>query len=122
MPWFKIYAGLGGGFNSICYVDTIECDNEHEAWDAAYRAAREEYESYEGLHGLPDYDGCFTEALESYLDENELSGSDVFDLTEDQQGEVEDIAEDIYNDEIESWCGYYIKPATGPNDRDDEEE
>lgn len=117
MPWFKIYAGLGGGFNSICYVDTVKCDNEHEAWDLAYQAAREEYKSYEGLHGLLDYDDCFTEALESYLDENGLD-----DLTEDQQEEVEDIAENIYNDEIESWCGYYIKPATGPDDRDDEEE
>ena len=122
MPWFKIYAGLGGGFNSICYVDTVECDNEHEAWDLAYQAAREEYESYEGLHGLLDYDDCFTEALESYLDENSLPSCDPSDLTEDQREEVEDIAENIYEDEIESWCGYYIKSATGSDDRDDKEE
>lgn len=120
MPWFKIYAGLGGGFNSVAYVDTIECDNEEEACNAAAQAAREEYESYEGLHGHPSYDDCLQDALESYLDENDLVG-DISDLTEDQQTEVEDLAEDLYEDEIESWVGYYIKPATGPDDKDEEE-
>lgn len=102
MPWFKIYAGLGGGFGGANYVDTIECEHQDEAMTIAYQSAIEEYESYEGNYGLPNWDECREDLIESGWEDP--SDEDV---------------NDQYNEEIESWINYYVDSATGPDDREE---
>lgn len=103
MPWFKIYAGLGGGFGGANYMGTYEYDNEEEAYEDAYRLAEEEYQSYEGCHGLMDWYECKEDLAESFG--YEPSDEDV---------------NDHYREEIESWISYNVLPATGPDDQDDD--
>lgn len=102
MPWFKIYAGLGGGFGGANYVDTIECETQDEAMEIACQSAIEEYESYEGNHGLLSWDECREDLIESGWEDP--SDEDV---------------NDQYNEEIESWIDYYVDPSTGPDDREE---
>lgn len=86
---WKIYAGLGGGFNSIRYIKTYE-GTKDQAEKEAYYAAVEEYESYEGLHGLRTVDEIM-----------------------DEEGVDYEEAQQIYNEEMESWLDYYVKPDDG---------
>ena len=52
---YAIYAGLNGGFGGATFQYVDDFDSEYEALDAAYDKAVEEYESYEGCHGLMDW-------------------------------------------------------------------
>ena len=83
MKYFKIGYGCGCGDNE----DYIIAASEKEATDIAYESAIEEYESFEGLHGIrgvediaeEDYDVSFGEIpdelydqiYQDYLDERE---------------------------------------------------
>ena len=103
MAWFKIYAGLGGGFGGANYIDTCEFDNEGQALEAAYQAAIEIYQSYEGEYGLLNWNDCYDNLAESYG----------YEPTEEE-------VNDYYGEEIESWISYYIDPATGPDDKEED--
>jgi hypothetical protein len=101
---FEIYAGLGGGFNSVRYCTTIEA-SEDEAMQYAYEEALIEYESYEGFHGLKSWSDCYEEVLEEFSAElglDECDDSIDFD-------EIEREADEIYNAERESWIEYYVE-------------
>lgn len=87
---WKIYAGLGGGFGNANYVRTFTGTKER-AEKEAYYAAIEEYENYEGLHGLRTID----------------------DIMEEDGIEDYEEAQQIYNEERESWLDYYVKPDDG---------
>jgi hypothetical protein len=82
---YKITYGLGGGFGGadpdgeIIFALSLE-NAEHEA----YERAKEEYESYGGMHGLL--------TVESVMEEDE-------ELTEDE-------AQEVVNDDMESWLDY----------------
>ena len=114
MPYFKIYHGLGGGFGGANYDYTDEFPSLSEAEQTAYQHAIEDYQSYEGMHGLLDYDECYQERLDAFIDEY---GED---LSDDNYAEIADLADDDYQQEIESWIDYYVVEATGPEDGDDE--
>lgn len=86
---WKIFAGLGGGFGGARYKRTVSC-TEEEAERHAYLDACEEYESHEGTQGI--------RAVDEIMDEEGC-------------GEVE--AQEIYNEERESWLDYHVKPADG---------
>ena len=58
---FNIYVGLEGGFGGSRYYSTILADNKEEALEYAYQLAREEYEMYEGSHGLMTWEDCAEE-------------------------------------------------------------
>lgn len=103
MAWFKIYAGMGGSFGGANYQGTYEYDNEEEALDDAYRIAEEEYQSYEGCHGIMSWYDCQEDLRESFGTEPEEEDVDMH-----------------YREEIESWISWYVKPASGPDDQDDE--
>lgn len=103
MAWFKIYAGMGGSFGGANYQGTYEYDNEEEALDDAYRIAEEEYQSYEGCHGIMSWHECLEDLRESFGTEPEEEDVDMH-----------------YREEIESWISWYVKPASGPDDQDDE--
>ena len=107
MAWFKIYAGLDGGFGGANYVGTYEYENIDEALNDAYNIAVEEYQSYEGCHGLLNIHDCIEDMRDSgWIDE---------DMTD---AEIEDMAYSHYLEEVESWIAYHAMPATGPNDQD----
>ena len=85
---YNIYAGLGGSFGGPTYQGTGEFDNEASATDYAYQIAIEEYQSYEGYHGILDwYDEAEQEELDPEEDEKD--------------------ADAAYHEEIESWIEYY---------------
>lgn len=94
---YNIYAGLGGGMGGARYQCTIKTDDENEVCNYAYQLAREEYESYEGLHGVLSWSECAEELgydLES-------------DLTPEQEEEVSE----RYNEEVENSIEYYYIPT-----------
>lgn len=97
MAYFKIYAGLSGGFGGANFVDTLEFDNESEANQYAYEEAISIYEGYEGIHGL--------RTLEQIM--------------EDEGIEAEDIGLDMYIEERENWLDYYVEPVESLEDTDD---
>jgi hypothetical protein len=86
---WKVYAGLGGGFGGANYIKTVSGSRD-SAEKEAYQAAVEEYESYEGLHGLR-----------------------TIDQIEEEDGVSYEEASQTYNDEMESWLDYYVKPDDG---------
>ena len=108
MAWFKIYAGLGGGFGGANYHGTFEFENMDEAHQEAYRLAEEEYQSYEGCHGILSYEDCEQDLRDSGFIDDDMA-----------DGEIEDIIANHYLEEIESWIDFYVLPATGPDDQDE---
>ena len=94
MAQYKVYAGLGGGFGGAKYIETVEAANEEEAADIAYEYAVEEYESYEGLHGLVSY-GDVVDNPEEY------------GLDEDCQNE--EYLWEAYEEERSTWLDYYVE-------------
>ena len=109
MPWFKIYCGMSGSFGGASYNGTYEYANIDEATEDAYRMAEEEYQSYEGCHGIMSLEDVEEDLRDSGLISDDMSDS-----------EAEDMIAYHYLEEIESWICYYALPATGPDDQDEE--
>lgn len=85
---YNIYAGLGGSFGGATYQGTGEFDDVDSAVDYAYEIAVEEYQSYEGYHGILDW----------------------YDVAEQEELDPEtesDSIDQAYADEIENWIEYY---------------
>lgn len=101
MAKYRLYAGLGGGFGGAHYEGTYEFEHEEDAMQTAHQLAVEEYQSYEGLHGLLDWGDCEEDCHEN--------GFITDDMDEDEAGCVVD---EMYNEEIESWIDYDIKLET----------
>ena len=89
---YAIYAGLNGGFGGATFQYVDDFDSEYEALDAAYNKAVEEYENYEGCHGLMDWEDVRNDLRESFGEE---------------PGE-EDVRE-RYIEEVESWIDYRVE-------------
>ena len=66
---FEIYAGLGGGFGGASYIEIIEVNTREEAEEYARQCAIDDYESYEGSHGILSRDDVFEDLLESFGEE-----------------------------------------------------
>lgn len=62
---FEIYAGLSGGFGGASHQETDEFNSEEEALEYAYHLAIEEYQSYEGCHGILDWLDCREDLIKS---------------------------------------------------------
>lgn len=84
---WAIFAGLGGGFGGANYTGEVFTGNRDQAESRAYNAAQEEYEQYEGNHGL-------------------RSAEDIME----EDGVDEEEAEQIRNEEMESWLDYWVEP------------
>ena len=100
---------MGGSFGGARYNGTYEYADIDEATADAYRMAKEEYQSYEGCHGILSYADC----EEDLQDSGFIDG----DMSDD---EIEDMVYSHYREEIESWISYYALPATGPDDQDED--
>lgn len=90
MAKFEIRYGLGGGFGGCESNDweEIEAENEERATDEAYTAACEEYDRYDGMHGL--------RSVSQIMEEEDVNESD---------------AEEIWTEERESWLDYEVRPV-----------
>ena len=103
MAWFKIYAGLSGGFGGAKYQGTYDFNSKEEAANEAYVMAVEEYQSYEGHHGILSWEDCRQDLIDSYGEEP-----------------TEEDVDDRYQEEVEGWLSYYVRSATSEHDIDDE--
>lgn len=81
-----VFAGLGGGFGGA-NEQGIWSGEKHEAESEAYRLSVEEYDNYDGMHGL--------RSLEDIMEEDEVSEED---------------AQYTYDEERENWLDYYVEP------------
>lgn len=81
--YYIIGWGLSGGFGGIRDYEVIMADSLEEADKEAYQRAIQEYEQYEGMHGLRSVDDIMEEDEVDY-----------------------DEAEQIYNEEREGWIDY----------------
>lgn len=97
MPFYKIYAGLGGGYGDAKYQYTAEFNTEGEAETAAYVEACQLYDSYD-----PEgWENLVIEA-EGIVDEED------YDDIVDYRHEVEQEAERLDNEYRETWVDYYV--------------
>jgi len=82
---YRVRGALGGGFGGCDNKEWEEVDwkDENDAMDTAYEIAIEEYEMYEGNHGIRSID----------------------DIMEEEGLDEEDATE-VYRDERESWLEY----------------
>lgn len=94
---FKIFAGLNGGFGDAEFQYEKEFASLEDAEYAAYSAALDIYDSYEGMHGLRTIDEII---------EEDLQGEEYADLLEE---EIQAVAEEIYSEERDSWLDYYAE-------------
>lgn len=87
---YNIYAGLGGSFGGATYRGTRDFSSRESAEEMAYQYAIEEYEMYEGSHGIRSWaDIADEEGLDYEEDEYEIN--------------------EMYEDERESWMEYYVR-------------
>lgn len=90
---YKIYAGLGGGFGGATYQMTEDYATIDEALKDSYNLSVEEYQSYEGMHGVMSWEDCREDLKESGFDYDDES------------------VDSRYQEELESWLSYYVEPA-----------
>ena len=102
MNWYRLYvSSVGGG--TVC-EGPLEFSSKDIATQAAYDMAVEDYESFEGLHGIPDI-GDIMEDKEGY------------NLSEDAS---EDECWEVYYEQREGWLSYWAEEASGPDDKDED--
>lgn len=91
MPRFALYAGVW----NPSYQGSEEFDALQQATDRARELAIEEYESYEGSHGILSYDECCEDACDSWPEETKHWNKQDFD--------------DFYHETVENTISYYAK-------------
>lgn len=102
MNWYRLYiSSVGGG--TVC-EGPLEFSSKDIATQAAYDMTVEDYESFEGLYGIPDV-GDIMEDKEGY------------NLSEDAS---EDECWEAYYEQRESWLSYWAEEASGPDDKDED--
>lgn len=90
---YDLYTGMGGSFGGARYNGTYEYNSEEEALQDAYNLALEEYQGFEGSHGILSWEECREDLINSF-------------------GEIPD-DEDVdlhYTEYVERWIVYYVKP------------
>ena len=93
MGYYKIYAGLGGGFGGAEYLWTDEYTSEDEAVECAYNQACELYYDYQEFN-------------------REIALEDNPSLTEDELSEME-------SEDLETWVDYYVIETDSIDDEDE---
>lgn len=91
MAKFELFAGMGGSFGGAESCGIYEYDSLEEATMAAYELAVEEYQGYEGLHGIPSYEDVRDEYIATYGEEDP----------------DEDLVQEYYEEVISGWIEYY---------------
>jgi hypothetical protein len=102
MNWYRLYVDSVGG--SVVCEGPLEFSSKEIATQAAYDMAVEDYESFEGYHGIPDIGDI-------------MGDKEGYGLNEDAS---EDECWDIYYEQRESWLNYWVEEASGPDDKDED--
>ena len=90
---FYISYSCGCGDNE----EIISANNFNEAEQYAYTRAVEEYESYEGLHGIRSMGDILEDEFGVFFGD-------------DNADDFYEAAQDIYNEEVENIISYSVKP------------
>lgn len=93
---FIVGYGLGGGFGGIRDYEVVNTPSLEVASKDAYWLAVEQYQSFEGLHGLRSEE----EILQELIEEEGYEESD----------ETSEIAREMYEEEMENWIDYTCFP------------
>lgn len=110
MPYFKIYAGLGGGFGGATHRYTDEFENLDDANEAAYA---EGCSIYEGMHkgtSLISYEQAREQALSNWED-CDLNDSENLE-------ELENIIDEIIQEDMDHWIACWAEETESPKDDD----
>ena len=101
MRYFKITYGCGCGENE----EYFEFNSQEEADTAAYQMAIEDYESYEGLHGIRSMREIAEEDFGVELDELDYDTATYIDIEttymEERENQISYSAEEISREEWE---------------------
>ena len=102
MNWYRLYIdSVGGGV--IC-EGPEEFRSERSALEEAYYLAIDDYESFEGYHGIPDI-GDIMDNPEEYGLDADAAGDDCWS---------------VYYEQREDWLSYWVEEASGLNDIDED--
>lgn len=103
MAYFRITYGCGCGDNE----EYIECNSIDEANDTAYHLAIDDYESYEGLHGIRSMGEIAEEDFEVELDELDYNTAMYIDIetayNEERESQISYSAEEISEEEYREY-------------------
>ena len=100
--WYRLYINSVGG-GTEC-EGPMEYKSKDSAMDDARQMAIDDYESFEGYHGIPD--------ISDIIEDKEGYGLDE-DTSEDECWEV-------YYEQREGWMDYWVVEANGPDDIDED--
>lgn len=100
MRQYEIYAGMGGGFGGAQLHGIYEFSSAQEAERYAYDLAFDEYQSYEGSHGILSRDEVYEDCLISEWIEPGAQS----------ETEIEGIVDDAYLELVESWIEWRAVP------------
>lgn len=92
---FWIFGGMGRGFGGPSYLGDIDAKDEEEAIRESRYLVEEDYQSYEGLHGIPSWDDV-QEELRSEMGDEEIN---------------EDTVEELYQQYISDNTSHWVAPA-----------
>lgn len=110
MPYFKIYAGLNGGFGGATHRYTDEFEDEYDAVDAAYSEGCSIYESFSYKEGLMNYTKAKEKALQDFEDYDPNNS--------DHEEELENIIEEIIQEDMDRWITCWAEETESPQDDD----
>ena len=103
MAYFKITYGCGCGDNE----DYLEFQNDTEATEYAYQKAIEDYESFEGLHGIRSMRDIAEEDFGLDLDELDYNTADWIDVEttyfDERESQLDYSAEEITEEEYKEY-------------------
>ena len=103
MAYFRITYGCGCGENE----EYMEFDSQQEADNAAYQLAIEDYESFEGLHGIRSMREIAEEDFDVELDELDFDTAMYIDIEttyfEERESQISYGAEEISREEWEEY-------------------
>ena len=101
MAYFRITYGCGCGDNE----EYMEFSSQQEADEAAYQLAIDDYESFEGLHGIRSMREIAEEDFEVDLDELDFDTAMYIDIEttymEERESQISYCAEEISKEEWE---------------------
>jgi hypothetical protein len=101
MQKYEIYAGMGGGFGGAQLHGIYEFSSAQEAERYAYDLAFDEYQSYEGSHGILSWDEVYEDCL----------ASEWIEPGAQSEAEIECIVDDAYLEQVESWIEWKAVPV-----------
>lgn len=102
MAWYRCYIkSVGGGIEC---ENPIEFKSEEDAMYYAREIAIEDYEMFEGYHGIPNMEDIFDNWEEYGLEEYPS----------------QDAAWECYQETRENWIDYWVEEASGPDDIDED--